>query len=117
MPETPFSSAGEKLLASGAMPAIPQTNVERREGSFPSHAAAFTGGPTSNARSQRVFLRMQLTPELDELLAEMAKIEGGYPEMMREALGLLKIAQEARAQGKRLLVVDDRENSEQEITL
>ena len=114
MPET--SPADEKLAPSAVMPAIPQTDIERRERSYPSPSTVHTGRPAPTTGSVQLVFRMQLTPELDRLLSGMAETAGGYSEMMREALGLLRISQEARLQNKRLVVVDDQENSEQEIT-
>ena len=116
MPETP--SAGDTLSPSQAMPTIPQTQVDRRE-EFSSRPVVISKNRPAGARvsSQRVFLRMELTPELDALMADLARSAGGYPEMIRTSLGLLKIAQEARRENKRLVVIDDEENSEQEITL
>ena len=116
MPESP--SVGETLSPSRATPTIPQTQVDRREESQSTAIEDPSGRSSSVSRiSHRVFLRMELTPELDELMANLAQCAGGYPEMIRTSLGLLKIAQEAHRENKRLVVIDDEENSEQEITL
>jgi hypothetical protein len=62
---------------------------------------------------------MELTPELDAQLQEMARRigPGGYTKLMMDGLGMVKIALDAREEGKRLLLIDDRDNSEQEIAL
>lgn len=105
MPETP--SASEALSPSRAMTEIPRAQLDRRE-EF--HSSALDDSArrqfSVNRISERVFLRIELTPELDAFLADLAG-DKGYDEMMRSAFGLLKIAQEARRENKRLVVIDD----------
>lgn len=65
-----------------------------------------------------VNVTLEMSPQLNDALDNMAE-ELGVPkgEAVLKAFSLLKIALEARQEGKRLTIVDDRDDSEQDITL
>jgi len=55
----------------------------------------------------------QLDADLDNLAEELGVTKGGA---VLKGIGLLKIALEAKREGKRVAIIDDRDDSEQEIT-
>jgi hypothetical protein len=61
-------------------------------------------------------LSLEITPELDETLDRMAeKMEETKGGVLLRAIALLKTALDAQHEGKRIAILDDSENSEQEI--
>jgi hypothetical protein len=72
---------------------------------------------TKSSSGVRVKLTLDISPELDadldNLAEELGVTKGGA---ILRAIGLLKIAMEAKSEGKRVAIIDDREDSEQEIT-
>ena len=63
-------------------------------------------------------LRLSITPELDALIDNMADDLGlTKGDTILEALGLLKIALDARQEGKRIGILDENFDVDQEITL
>jgi len=65
-----------------------------------------------------VTLTLSISPELDDLLDNMAD-EMGVPkgEAILKAIGLLKIALDAKREGKGIGILDDELDVEQEITI
>ena len=65
-----------------------------------------------------VVLRLSITAELDAILDNMADDLGlSKGDTILKALGLLKIAVDARQEGKRIGILDENLDVEQEITL
>ncbi|CAN5901312.1 hypothetical protein BH23PLA1_BH23PLA1_23590 [soil metagenome] len=56
---------------------------------------------------ERVLLTLNLTLEVDEMMEELAdRIGGSKGDVFRKAIGLLKLASDARAEGKRVGIVE-----------
>ncbi len=64
-----------------------------------------------------VVLRLTISPELDAILDNMAEeVHGSKGDAILKALALFKIALDAKKEGKRIGILDDELNVEQEIT-
>jgi hypothetical protein len=68
-------------------------------------------------RPRRLLLKLALPPkvsaDLDELADDLMTTRSG---VILKAIALLKLATEAKQKGKRVAILDDRDNSEQDIT-
>lgn len=95
---------GEKLMAAGiAVLEVPETQDTKTS----------TGEKTDLKR-----LNLNLAPKaFQELQALAKKTNRSMTELVRIGLGLARIANEAREQGLRLAVVDDRGNSVRDIVI
>lgn len=70
-------------------------------------------------RQPRLDVKLTLTiwPELDAMIDEMATdLEIAKGEVIVKALGLLKIALDAKKVGKKLIILDEKADEEEEIT-
>jgi hypothetical protein len=71
----------------------------------------------SEAYAPPTRFELRATPEFESLLTRLADRIGGTPgEAILKGLVLLEVALDARDEGKRLLIVDDKDGSEEEIT-
>lgn len=88
------------------------STIQEREGSF-----MVSTRPAIGAPKEGVTLTLTIWPELNDLLDNLAD-EIGVPkgEAVVKAINLLKIAVEARREGKKLIVLDDATGEEEEIT-
>jgi len=90
-------------------------NARGRE--IPLTAAREFPAPGSSAGIDEVELTLTIWPELDDMLDNMAdELRVTKGEAIVKALGLLRIALDAKRDGRKLVVVDDRTGAEEEVT-
>jgi len=79
------------------------------------NAESFVKWASDPEESGRFFLSLDLSPETNALLEDLArKIHGTKGEVLRKAVGLFKLAMDAREQGKRVGTVGPDEDLETE---
>ena len=84
----------------------------------PGRGFGMTGRSAVQVHPVTMRIIVEVNPELDATIDNMAEELGLSKGMtILKALSLLKTALEARSEGKRIVIVNDVENSEQEITL
>ncbi|WP_373530776.1 DNA-binding protein [Nostoc sp.] len=71
---------------------------------------------TAQAKTQRIQINLDLSPELYETLNNLAQqINGDNAKVLIKAITLLEVAVDAKQKGKYIWITDDNQNLETEI--
>ncbi|NDJ21921.1 DNA-binding protein [Nostoc sp. B(2019)] len=71
---------------------------------------------TTQDKTQRIQINLDLSPELHETLNKLAQqINGDNAEVLLKAIALMEVAVEAKQKGKHLWIADENQNLETEV--
>lgn len=71
---------------------------------------------TAQAKTQRIQINLDLSPELYETLNNLAQqINGDNAEVLLKAIALMEVAVEAKQKGKHIWIADENQNLETEV--
>lgn len=70
----------------------------------------------NNKKVEKVRLNVNITPALADTIANLADCEGASKgEIVKKAIALFEVVVEAKQSGGKLLIVDDKANTQREI--